>query len=871
MALISGTKLGPYEILSTLGAGGMGEVYRARDTRLGREVAIKVLPESFSQDPDRLRRFEQEARTVAALNHPNILAVYDFGSQDGTHYMVCELLEGETLRKRLEDGALPSRKAIEYALQIAHGLSAAHGKGVVHRDLKPDNVFVTKDARVKILDFGLAKLMPGETFLEGPSGAPTIHGVTSPGVVLGTVGYMSPEQVRGQAADARSDIFAFGAILYEMLSGRRAFKRDSGPETLTAILKEEPPEMGGPQRSVPPGLDRIVRRCLEKAPPQRFQSASDLAFAMEALSGISTSGAIQPPAIELPAAEPPAPRPAGRRTVAIISAVLLFVVAGVAGWLAGIKSSTPSVPLFRRLSFRRGTIYSARFTPDDKSVVYGAEWDGNPLGLFSTGDQFAESRPLDLGRAYLLSISSSGELALTVGATLQTHGGALGTLARAPQAGGTPRALLENVLWADWSPDGKDLAVVRAVGAVNRLEFPIGKVLYETGGWISHPRISPKGDLIAFLNHPVWPDDRGSVEVVDLAGKRKVLSDGWQSEEGVAWSPRGDEVWFGAIKYGLAHALYADTLTGQERLVERIAGGLTLMDISRDGRVLITRDDQRYGIMGHAAGANQERDLSWLDYSAVEDLSANGKLMLFDEEGDGGGPNYSIFLRKTDGSPPTHLGDGIGGALSPDGNWVISVLPTTPSQIVLLPTGAGSPKTLERYNIEDYGVTDFFPDGKHILFSGSEDGHAMRDYVQDFEGGKPKPLTPEGVASVGETHPISPDGKSIIALDPDGKLYIYPSDGAERRPVPSVAPGDIPLRWGADGSSIFVTQPGEIPARVFRVDMAKMSRKPVAELSVPDRTGLTGIRYIQITADGKSYAYTFSRFLTELYIIEGLK
>jgi serine/threonine protein kinase/Tol biopolymer transport system component len=861
MALTSGTKLGPYEILSLLGAGGMGEVYRARDTRLGREVAVKVLPESLSQDPDRLRRFEQEARMVAALNHPNILAVHDLGSQDGTRYMVCELLEGETLRKQLEDGALPLRKAVEYALQIAHGLSAAHGKGVVHRDLKPDNVFVTKDGRVKILDFGLAKLMPGETFLEGATGAATIPGLTSPGMVLGTVGYMSPEQVRGQVADARSDIFALGAILYEMLSGRRAFKRDSGPETLTAILKEEPPEIGGPQRSVPLGLDRIVRRCLEKAPPQRFQSASDLAFAIEALSGITTT----------PATAPPAARPARRSTVATVALVLLFAVVALAGWLAGIKSSSPSVPLFRRLSFRRGTIYSARFTPDDKSVVYGAEWEGNPLQLFSTEVQFAESRPLDLGRAYLLSIASSGELALTVGPTLQTHGGARGTLARAPQAGGAPRALLENVLWADWSPDGNDLAVVRAVGALNRLEFPVGKVLYETGGWISHPRISPKGDLIAFLNHPVWPDDRGSVEVVDLAGKRKVLSDGWESEEGVAWSPRGDEVWFAAIKYGLALALYADSLTGKERLVERIAGGLTLMDVSCDGRVLITRDDQRYGIMGHAPGAKQDRDLSWLDYSDVGDISADGKLLIFDEEGDGGGPNYSIFLRKTDGSPATRLGEGIAGALSSDGNWVISVLPTTPSQIVLLPTGAGSPKRLERFSIEDYGVTDFFPDGKRILFSGTEHGHAMRNYVQDLEGGKPKPITPEGVASVWKTHPISPDGKSIIALDPDGKLYIYPSDGGERRPLPGVAPGDIPLRWGGDGSSIFVSQQGEIPAKVFRVDMATARRNLVAELSVPDRTGLTGIRYIQITADGKSYAYTFSRFLTELYLIEGLK
>jgi len=672
---------------------------------------------------------------------------------------------------------------------------------------------------------------------------------------------MSPEQVRGQGADARSDIFSLGAVLYEMLTGQRAFKRDSGPETLTAILKEEPPEISGAPSNIPPGLERIFRRCLEKSPLERFQSASDLAFAVETLSGISP----------VTASGPVAAQPAKKRTVATLAIVLLIAAAALAGWLGGIKSSRQEVPLFRRLSFRRGTIYSARFTPDGKSVVYGAEWDGNPLQLFSTETQFAESRPLDLGRAYLLSVSPSGELALTINSKLRPHGGALGTLARAPQAGGTPRALLENVLWADWSPDGNDLAVVRAVGALNRLEYPVGKVLYETGGWISHPRFSPQGDLIAFLNHPVWPDDRGSVEVVDLTGKRTVLSEGWESEEGVAWSPQGDEVWFTAIKYGLAHALYAVTPSGKQRLVERIAGGLTLMDIARDGRVLITRDDERYGIMGLAARMNQVQDLSWLDYAVSADISPDGKMVLFDEEGDGGGPNYSIFLRRTDGSPPTHLGEGTAGALSPDGNWVISSLPSTPSQVTLLPTGAGRPRTIQRFNIEDYGVVDFFPDGKRILFAGNEHGHAMRDYIQDLEGGQPKALTPEGVASIWKTHPISPDGGSVIALDPDGKLYIYPTQGGDRRLVGGEAPGDVPLRWCADGQSIFVTQPGEIPARVFRVDLTTTSRKLAAELSAPDRTGLTGIRFIQITADGKSYAYTVSRFLTELYTIEGLK
>ena len=856
-----GKTIAQYQIIAKLGAGGMGEVYRAHDQRLARDVAIKVLPESFSKDPERLRRFEQEARAAGQLNRPNIVIVHDFGMHEGAPYVVQELLEGETLREKLEHGAIPSRRATDFGIQIARGLAAAHEKGIIHRDLKPENIFVTKDGRVKILDFGLAKLTQHENLSTGLTNAPTRAPETEPGMVMGTVGYMSPEQVRGQPADARSDIFAFGTILYEMLSGKRAFARESGPETLTAILKEEPPEISGPDLSFPPGLERIARKCLEKAPEQRFQSASDLAFAIEALSGISATRT----------SEPAVSARARRSTWPITAAVLLFAVAALAAWIAIHRTQSAAVPLFRRLSFRRGTIYSARFAPDGKSVIYAAEWDGNPLQLFSTQVEMAESRPFDLPRAYLLSVSPTGELALTLDPTMLTHGAARGTLARAPQSGGAPRALLKDVLWADWSPDGKDLAVVRAAGVTNRLEYPVGKVLFQTGGWISHPRISPNGDKIAFLNHPVWPDDRGSVDVIDLSGNRRVLSSGWESEEGVAWSPDGNEVWFAAIKFGLAHGLYAVSLSGKERAVERIAGGLTLMDISRDGRVLITRDDERYGIMARAAGENRERDLSWLDYSDPGDISADGKWLLFDEEGDGGGPNYSIFVRKMDGSPPTRLGDGLGMGLSADGNWVISTLPTTPSQIVLLPTGPGGPKKVERFTIEDYALADFFPDGKRILFSGMEAGHGMRDYVQDIEGGKPRAITPEGVVSVWRTHPLSPDGKSVIALDTEGKFFLYPTEGEGRQPAPGTVAGDVPVRWGSDGHSVFVTQAGEIPAKLYRVDFNTQARRLVAELSVSDRTGLTGIRYIQITPDGKSYAYTYSRFLTELYMIEDLK
>src|SRR3954470_5938255 len=289
MPLTSGTKIGPYEIQAPLGAGGMGEVYRAQDTRLDRAVAVKVLPSSFAFDPDRLRRFEQEARSVAALNHPNILSVHDMGTHEGTPYMVCELLEGETLRERLRDAVLSSRKAVEYGIQIAHGLAAAHEKGIIHRDLKPENIFVTKDGRVKLLDFGLAKPTAVAT---AAGNSPTMTVGSEAGSVLGTVGYMSPEQVRGKAADQRSDLFSFGVVLYEMIAGKRAFTGDSSVEVMNAILKSDPPELSSSDRNVPTALDRIVRRCLEKNPEERFQSARDVAFALDAVSGSSsTSGA----------------------------------------------------------------------------------------------------------------------------------------------------------------------------------------------------------------------------------------------------------------------------------------------------------------------------------------------------------------------------------------------------------------------------------------------------------------------------------------------------------------------------------------------------------------------------------------------------
>ncbi len=428
MNLAPGTKLGPYEVVSLLGAGGMGEVYRARDSRLKREVAIKVLPQALSLDADRLRRFEQEALATAALNHPNILAVFDIGSHQGSPYVVSELLEGETLRERLRGGSIAVRKTLDYALQIAHGLAAAHEKGIVHRDLKPENLFITKDGRLKILDFGLAKLTQPES--GDHTSLPTLTHATEAGVVMGTAGYMSPEQVRGVAVDPRSDIFSFGAILYEMLSGKRAFHRDTAADTMSAILKEDPPDLAETNRNVSPALERIVQHCLEKRPESRFHSASDIAFDLEHLSGTSGSST------KLTSVA--AAQPRSKLLVAIAAVVLIAVAILGLGWWLGHGSGGGRLAEYKQITFRTGSIGNARFTPDG-SVVYSASWDGGENQLYMSRLDDPGARELGLKDAELLSISKSGELAIRLKTVRYGGYARSGTLARVPLSGGTPR------------------------------------------------------------------------------------------------------------------------------------------------------------------------------------------------------------------------------------------------------------------------------------------------------------------------------------------------------------------------------------------------------------------------------------------------
>jgi eukaryotic-like serine/threonine-protein kinase len=865
MALTSGTKLGPYEIQSQLGAGGMGEVYRARDTRLDRIVAIKVLPASFAADVERLRRFEQEARSVAALNHPNILAVYDIGTSDSAPYMVCELLEGETLRERLLGGVLSSKKAIEFATQIAQGLAAAHDKGVIHRDLKPENIFLTKDGRVKILDFGLAKIAPSRS--EASAGGQTLTSahvsLTEAGQVLGTAGYMAPEQVRGTTVDHRSDIFAFGAIFFEMLSGQRAFRRDTAAETMTAILKEDPPELTEINRNISPALERIVRHCLEKNPDQRFQSARDLAFNLEALSQHSSSSVgmiAKPTAVQRV-----------RRFQWLIVPLLVALAAGL-GYLISHNRKPSSEVTYHQLTFRKGTVLSARFAPDNRTIIYSAAWSGKEPELFSTRQDSIESRPVGLSQVDLLGISSKGEIAISLKPTpLTGFFGTLGTLGRTPLTGGTaPREVLENVEWSDWSPDGENLLVVRTIGNENRIEYPVGKVVYKVPvpGWISHPRVSRDGKRIAFCEHASRGDDRGSITIIDSdgGGNAKKFGD-FASLYGLAWSPNGNEVWFTAdpAVTTIARRLMAVTLSGTFRLLAAAPGDLTLHDVSSDGTAIITIDDRERKIFFSDSKDVQERELTWLDRAVPVALSPDGKEVLFHEGGKGGGSLGTIFLRKTDGTAAVRLGEGYAQSLSPDQKWVLANTPSNPPRHLLIPTGAGEVTELKPPGIENVLPAGFAADSHRIVVVGNEPGRPVRAFLFDPASSKLQPLTPEGIRAG-----LTLDGKFLFVRNGSAAQLIPVDGGSPIREIKGLQDKDRPIQITADGDEIFIANYNGLSASIYRVHLDGGQRRLVKTLEMRDPTGGFGVIRVLTTPDGQHFAYGTLRQLSELYLLQGL-
>jgi serine/threonine protein kinase len=837
MALPSGSRLGPYEILSALGAGGMGEVYRAHDPRIGRDVAIKVLPVAVSQNRDHLQRLEREARATGALNHPNLLVIFDFGTHDGAPFIVSELLDGITLRDRFAEGRLPVRKAIDYAVQIARGLGAAHDKGIVHRDLKPENIFITADDRVKILDFGLAKLMQPDDSAVSATAA-TQRMATTPGVVLGTVGYMSPEQVRGTAIDHRSDVFSFGVVLYEMISGVPPFRRESAVETMNAILNDDPLLIAG--HATPPAVLRLLEHALEKNRERRFESMKDVAFALEALTDSKASAVKK--------------KSRARKTKV---------------------PERPLQPQYRRITFGRGTIMTARFAPDG-SIIYGATWEDGPLEILSAHPPDPEARPLGLTGADVLSVSPKGELAVSLGRHYVSGWVTIGTLARRPISGGSPRIVCEDVQEAEWAPDGKNLLIIRRVGGLHRIEWPIGTVLYESPLWISHARQSPLGDLIAFIEHPVWGDDSGAVVVIDRAGQQLVRSSTWSTTGGIAWTPKGDEVWVSASAEweGSGHDLRGINMSGGERIVLAVPGRVSLHDISAAGDVLLASENSRREAAAGRIDALQERNLTLFDWSYLVDISDDGKFIVIMERAGAVRAQSTIYVRPVDGGPPVRIGEGHarGRPLTPDGKWIIVSPGGTPPHLEMLPVGAGVPRLLPVPHLENLIAWHPFADGERLLLHGNAPAQPPHLFEMSLADGAMRQISQ---VPVGWPARLSNDGQHVAAMGENETVLLLPVAGGESRPVPGCVAGDLPIGWTPDDRALYVYRRGRTSVLIERVDIATGERTPWHTIRPPDPAGINDIvpgyvMTVYITPDGQTYAYSFRRVLSDLYVVSGL-
>ena len=864
MSLTSGKRLGPYEIQSALGAGGMGEVYRARDTRLDRTVAIKVLPHHLSSNPDLKQRFEREARAISCLNHPRICTLHDIGHQDGIDFLVMECLEGESLAERLRRGPLSLKETLKIGVEVCEALEAAQKAGIVHRDLKPANIMLTKNG-AKLMDFGLAK--PAAAGLGSSASAPLLSAaktmseatplspLTSAGMVIGTIQYMAPEQIEGKEADARSDLFALGSVLYEMATSKRPFEGKSQISVASAILEKDPEPMRTLKPLTPAAFERVVISCLAKNPEDRFQNAHDVRLDLEWI------------AEDLPqlTAQYSAQIDKSRFKIlpwAITVAVVLLAVGAIL-----VAQREKPAPQYTSVTFREGTLSGARFSHDGQTIVFSGRWEGEPAQMSVARVGSPESRSMGIPAAEVAAISSSDELAIFLGCEENFFLNCGGTLATVSLAGGSPRTLAEHVAQADWHPDGKRMVISVSSPDGPRLEFPPGHVIYQQrAGWFGHPRFSPDGSMIAFENHPIAGNDDGKVELLDMNGKHSVFFNS-SSVEGLAWSPDGKELWFAATETGgWADTIFALRPGGKPRVV-LTSPSIRLYDISKDGLVLLSHETWRRQLIGLFPGDKSDRPYSWNDDTQPTAITTDGRLISFYESGElyAIARDYQSYYRPTDGSPAVRLGVGA-PAISPDGKWVVLGSNQSGSKrpLQLQPLGPGEPRDLATPGLIAFNRVRWSDDNRQIVYEAQTEQGGWNTYRQLIASGPPILL----IANIRDSYPaLSPDGKMAALRKERAGVYLCSAGGGQPVKLKAASDEEFPIRFTEGGKSLLVADTTGRELVLTLIDLASGRRQLWKRLDTESRAD----QLFVATPDLKYYAYPFPRYSSVLYTVENLR